>query len=116
MEVTLLTKDQVCGENALDVMKDDDLRKASLSDLALLLGGCQIFDNKSGDSKYTGWYWVNSVNENGLNEKMCGCIACSGEYMLAIPRSRTDSIRPVLSPKVTASLKPRAVKNGGVLK
>ena len=63
MEVTLLTKEQIFGENKSKIF-DEYGTKAAMTDFAILLGGAAngwnyYRDNKSLEGR-TGWYWTSS--------------------------------------------------------
>ena len=65
MAMTLLKAEELWGSKALEIMRDDAMRAASLSDLAVLLGGWQDQDYQASDGKPAGYLWSASANDNG---------------------------------------------------
>ena len=63
MDITLPSAEDLWGDDALEILKEDAMKTASLSDLAVLLGGRQFLDVMAADGKPSGWLWTSSADE-----------------------------------------------------
>lgn len=64
MNTTLLTEDQIWGNQALDVMKKYGTRTA-LTDLAIVLGGLMGRSTTTSEGERSGYIWSASAFDNG---------------------------------------------------
>ena len=64
MNTTLLTEDQIWGDQALDVMKKYGL-KTALTDLAIVLGGLMSRTNTTSEGERSGYIWSASATYGG---------------------------------------------------
>ena len=64
MNTTLLTEDQIWGDQALDVMKKYGL-KTALTDLAIVLGGLMSRTNTTSEGERSGYIWSASASDDG---------------------------------------------------
>lgn len=105
MNTTLLTEDQIWGDQALDVMKKYGL-KTALTDLAIVLGGLMSRTNTTSEGERSGYIWSASANR-------CGDVRTvndSGGKHYDDPSKRRDAVRPALSPSETSKIRPNAVR------
>ena len=65
MNTTLLTEDQIWGDQALDVMKKYGL-KTALTDLAIVLGGLMSRTNTTSEGERSGYIWSASALITGV--------------------------------------------------
>lgn len=106
MEATLLTEDQILGENALEVIKTYGSR-VGLSDLAVLQGGAMSSEYINIEGKRAGMAMSASSLQQG---RICG-VEFDGKRNAGISADRRDlAIRPALPPSVTSQLQPEEVK------
>lgn len=115
MEITLLKKEQVIGDDALDVMKTKQGVIAAPTDLALLLGAnVSHFRNRVG-GRFAEWtddvagdYLTTSQDDH--DDRFHGCVyrtgRISGSVSPCSPNSRTGAVRPVLSPEEASEIIP----------
>ena len=119
MEFTLLKKEQVIGDGALDVMKNKQSLIAAPTDLALVLGvNAGHFRNRVDDNHFGKWtnevaccYWTTSHHdrEDSLFD-VFGNVNCISNIQGCVapypPNSRRGAVRPVLSPEEASKIIP----------
>ena len=97
MNTTLLTEDQIWGNQALDVMKKYGTRTA-LTDLAIVLGGLMGRSTTTSEGERSGYIWSASAF-GGIVRTVT-----YGGSELSYPRERKDAVRPALPPSETCLL------------
>lgn len=70
MNTTLLTEDQIWGNQALDVMKKYGTRTA-LTDLAIVLGGLMGRSTTTSEGERSGYHWSASATTDGRVRTVC---------------------------------------------
>ena len=90
--VALLTKDQICGDTALDVIQKFGALAAP-TDLAVLLGGMMSTTQRTNDGALTAYAWTASPSDIPWNNGVYGLGHTPGSFA---PTLRTPAIRPVL--------------------
>ena len=101
MDVTFLTKDQIWGDNALQVMKDYGT-KTGMSDLAIVQGGVMGIGAKTSDDQLAGYVWSASSNDFAHVRT----VISTGDRHNREPSRRDGGARPALPSSVTSSIKP----------
>ncbi len=103
MRFTLLGKEQVLGDNALDVINKYGIYTAP-TDLAVILGVGIAEDESArtpeGDLPCMSWF--KSLNDDG--RVFCSSINNEEDFSTVVPVDRAVSVRPVLPPEETANI------------
>jgi len=108
LDFTLLTEDQIWGDDALDVMKKYGTKVAP-TDLAVLLGGCMTgLGNRTSEKEFTCGSWSRSFDSSEYAVR----IDCLGNACRTLLGCRKISARPVLQPSETEKLQLDAPKKG----
>lgn len=106
VQVTLLTEEQIWGENALEVIKKYGT-KVALSDLAIVLGGWLGSAGTTIEGDRSGYIWTAS----GLIDLgLVRTITHAGDLCYYYPNRRRDGVRPVLLKKETDKIKNAKIK------
>lgn len=105
MKPTLLTKEQIFGDNALEIMKWYGVR-ASASDLAIIFGAFLSRTGKDCEGHPAVSYWTASAAGHG-DVVVVDTRGCVSGYQ---PCYRDIACRPVLSPDVTSKIPQENVK------
>lgn len=106
MDFTFLKKDQIWGDNALDVIKKYGTKVAP-TDLAAVLGAYMngVYGCRTSEGDLTCYAWsASSMFEN------VACISCEGRRDDCRPYSRGVAARPALPPSKTSKISPNNVK------
>ncbi len=108
MEITFLTEEQSYGKEALNVLKNYGT-KAALTDLALILGGCQggrFFGRYAYtvENERSGYIWTSTIDESVRT------IADRGSTMWYKAISRRPAGRPALPTSETRRISRREMK------
>lgn len=114
LEGSLLSANEVWGDDSLEIMRDEELRRASLSDLAILLGGLQVKASSylGLEDRLCGYYWTaSSPNNQTFGSSALTVHGDSDETMVGI-RCRYVSVRPALSAFETSKISPKHIRNG----
>lgn len=114
MEGKLLSAEEVWGENALEVMQNKELRRSSLSDLAILLGGLQ---KKASpylglEDRLCGYYWTESLPNPNLTGSCATTVHSDSEETSVGIGVRCVSVRPALSALETSKIPLRHIRAG----
>ena len=114
MQGTLLTADEVWGDNALEVMKDKECRRVSLSDLAVLLGGGQKEPSRFLDleNRLCGYFWTSSVDGEYAFGDMVRVVHDDGGETFVGCGARAVTIRPVLRTTETSKIESKYIREG----
>ena len=100
--VTLLMKDQIWGEDALDVIKIFGAL-VEPTDLAVLRGAIMSNKIRSSTGKLVSYAWTAATSPIKYNYGVCALSDTKGAFS---PNLRLPAIRPVLSPVETAQICP----------
>ena len=102
MDFTFLDKDQVWGDDALDVMKRYGTKVAP-TDLTVILGGYMADgDNRTSENDLTCASWSASSHGYGLVR----CVSFEGDEYWDNANTRTISARPALPPSEASKISP----------
>ena len=96
MKFTLLTRDQVWGKNALDMMRKYGAKVAP-TDLTVLLGGEMVLDH--GGHTPEGHLTTTSWTQTAVGTGYVSIVHFWGNDYWDMPYMRHISVRPVISPK-----------------
>ena len=117
MEFTLLKKEQVIGDGALDVMKKKQGLIAAPTDLALILGTyVSNFRNRVGGrfAEWTDDVACDYLTTTRADDRDPGCVYRTGRISGCVspcsPNRRTGGVRPVLSPEEASKIIPSKTK------
>lgn len=112
MEITLLSAEDLWGDDALEILKEDAMKTASLSDLAVLLGGKQFLDVCAADGLPSGWLWTSSKDKyEDIKAVTKGSVtgwACTSW--------RDLSIRPIIRASEANRIPKNKIKQNGMFK
>ena len=102
IKITLLKKEQIWGFNALQIIKDYG-RKASLTDLAIVLSGPILGKSSKTTSEgdRAGFIWTSSPFWDGTNVLT---VDIYGKKWLKIPTARNNAVRPAIPPSETYTI------------
>ena len=94
MIISLLKKEEIWGENSLEIFKYYGKRTA-VTDLAVTLGALMVSDVKTSEGDLAGYVWTSSAYQN----KYAVSVAYDGEFSYNYPYIRRHSVRPVIRAK-----------------
>ena len=112
MNITLLSAENIWGDEALEILKEDAMKTASLSDLAVLLGGRQFFDVCAADGEPSGWLWTSSADEY----EDIRAVTKGSVMGFACTSWRDVSVRPMITASQACQIPQNKIKKGRAFK
>ena len=108
MDITLPSAEDLWGDDALEILKEDAMKTASLSDLAVILGGRQFLDVMAADGEPSGWLWTASKDEY----EDIKAVTKGSVQGYAWTSWRDLSIRPIIRASEASQIPQNEIKKG----